>query len=438
VKLRLDEIVEHPDADLVLRTLEHYLREVSIETVRTEEELIVYGLGPSFRTMNPRDKTTVRAISHPSATTMLHTEADFLASALAGDTAQDEIVRAKIERAFESLKTELSYGTASRATAAWTLPHVEPATPSPVVEVVPAIAKAGTPTPVEVKEASPVPIESAPDAVRAPIFEAKPQPQPPPETTPKPQPNPQPNPKIEVKPEPRVEPKPAPKIDEPVLATPRRSAPVPSAVTMEAVPIKKRRSAILLVLPLLILLLAAVFYMLQHPRASQSLVAAKAEGHTASASTENKAAVPAPAPAPAPAPPSSAVTPAPPAPAAMPTNIRAWVQAWAAAISTRDVQTQLGLYATPLNRYFLTPNVSREQLLKNKQAEIDDRKGVWTMRAENVVVQKRTSTNAVVFLTKHITVKLLSSTIREERIKAQLKLKMVDGQWKITSERTVG
>jgi ketosteroid isomerase-like protein len=407
---------------------------VSLETVRTEEELIVYGLGPSFRTMNPKDKTTVRAISHPSATTTLHTEADFLASALVGDTAQDEIVRSKIERAFESLKTELSYGAASRLIAARALPPVEPAAPSPVVAVVPAIAKASTPAPVEVKETSPAPIESAPDAMQVPALVAKPKPQP--ETTPKPQPNSQPNSKIDVKPEPRVEPKPASKIDESVLAAPRRFAPAPSAVTMEEAPVRKRRSAILLVLPLLILLLAAVFYLLQHPRASQSLVAAKAEGHTASASTENKAA--APTPAPAPAPPSPAVTPAPPTPAVMPTNIKAWVQAWAAAISTRDVQTQLGLYATPLDRYFLTPHVGREQLLKDKQAEIDDRRGVWTLRAEDVVVQTQTPTHAVVFLTKHITVELPSSTIREERIKAQLKLKMVDGQWKITSERTVG
>ena len=122
----------------------------------------------------------------------------------------------------------------------------------------------------------------------------------------------------------------------------------------------------------------------------------------------------------------------------MPTDIKAWVQAWAAAISTRDVQAQLAFYATPLDRYFLTPNVSREQLLKNKQAEIDDRKGLWTFKAEDLVVERQTPKTAVVYLNKHIIVKLPSSTIQEERIKAQLKLKMVDGEWKITSERTVG
>ncbi len=409
MKLLFDEIVEHPDADHVLRTLEHFLREVSLETVRTEDELIVYGLGPSFRTMNPKDKTTVRATSQPSVT-MLHTEANFLASALAGDVAQDEIVRSKIERAFESLKAELSYGAVSRPITARTLPSAKPAASSAVVEAVPAIATASTPAPVEVEEISPVPIESTPDAPQKAFIEAKPEPQP--------------------KAKPKTEPD--PKIEEPVLAAPRRSAPVPSAVTIEEAPVRKRRSAILLVLPLLILLLAAAVYFLQRPHSSQSLSAAKSEGHTASSSLENKAA------APAPARPTVAVTPPQPVPAAMPTDIKAWVQAWAAAMRTRDVQAQLAFYATPLDRYFLTPNVSREQLLKNKQAEVDDRKGLWTLKAEDLVVQRQTPKTAVVYLTKHIIVELPSSTIREERIKAQLKLKMVDGEWKITSERTIG
>lgn len=126
----------------------------------------------------------------------------------------------------------------------------------------------------------------------------------------------------------------------------------------------------------------------------------------------------------------------------MPTDVKAWVQAWAAAMRTRDVQYQLSFYATPLDRYFLTPKVSREQLLKDKQADINNRKGLWTLKAENVVVDKETATRAVIMLVKHIIVELpsstTSSTIQEQRIKTQLKLKMVDGGWKITSERIIG
>lgn len=413
MKLQLDEIVQHPDPDLVLRKLEQYLSEVSLQTVRTEDKLIVSGLGPSFRTMNPKDKTIIRVTSQPDATT-LHAEADFLASALVGDVAQDEIVRSKIERAFELVKTELNYDAASHQTPSRTLQAV----PTPLdvaVEGVAAMAEASSPPPVEVDVILPAPIDRAPDPLSMSSVELEPEQKPEPKLAPKP------------------ETQPTPKGSEPAFTVPLRSAAAPSVaeVKADASSAKRRRSAILLLLPLLVLLLAAAGY-LQHRHSTSSQSPAVPASNTTSVAIVNKAA------APAPAPPVAAATPAPPASAVTPTDIKAWVQAWAAAISTRDVQTQLGFYATPLDRYFLTPNVSREQLLKNKQAEIDDRKGAWTLRAEDIVVQRHTPTNAVVFLTKHITVKLSSSTIREERIKAQLKLKMVDGQWKITSERTVG
>lgn len=436
MKLLLDEIVEHPDADHVLRTLEHFLREVSLETVRTEDELIVYGLGPSFRTMNPRDTTVVRATSQASTTT-LHTEVNFLASALAGTAAQDEIVRSKIERAFESMKTELRYSAASRPSlshpiAAETLP---PAEPSPVVETLPAITAPNTPAPIEVERVSTEPVEGTREVVQMPSIEAKPEPKLMARLEPKPEAKAEPKleakieSKPEPKPQPRVDPKPAPKIDEPVLAAPRQSAPVPSALTMEASPARKARAAMLWILPLLILLLPAAYVLLRH-HAVQSLFAANTAEHVASAAVEHRAETPVP--------PVAAPTPPQPVPAAMPTDIKDWVQAWAAAMNTSDVQAQLAFYATPLDRYFLTPNVTRDQLLKDKQAEIDDRKGVWTFKAENVVVQQQTPSHAVVVLIKHITVKLPPSTIHEQRLKAQLKLKMVDGEWKIVSERTIG
>lgn len=356
--------------------------------------------------MNPKDKTIVRATSQSFATT-LHAEANFLPSALVGDVAQDDIVRSKIERAFELLKTELSYDTASRRTAPRTLQTV-PTTPlDREVETLSATARAGAPPSAEEDVTSPAPIDQVPDL---PLTSS-----------------------VELKPELKPAPKPAPGSSEPAFTLPRRSASVPSTaeVKPEAASVKRRRSAILLLLPLLVLLLAAAGY-LWNRRSAQGLLAAGPASNSANRTVEHKAA------APALTLPASISTPAQALSVATPKDIKAWVQTWAAAISTRDVQTQLGFYETPLNRYFLTPNVSREQLLKNKQAEIDGRKGVWTLRAEDVVVQKRTSTNAVVFLTKHITVELPSSTTREERIKAQLKLKMVDGAWKITSERTVG
>jgi anti-sigma28 factor (negative regulator of flagellin synthesis) len=106
---------------------------------------------------------------------------------------------------------------------------------------------------------------------------------------------------------------------------------------------------------------------------------------------------------------------------------------------TRDPEAQVSFYADPVNRYFLTPNVSKSALLREKQADIESRNGLWTFKAEKVEIQRQSESNAVVLLTKHITVKPpSSSSIREQRIKTQLKLKIVDGNWKIISERTLG
>ena len=122
-----------------------------------------------------------------------------------------------------------------------------------------------------------------------------------------------------------------------------------------------------------------------------------------------------------------------------PEDIRAWIEDWAAAMGTRDPEAQVSFYADPVNRYFLTPNVSRSKLLREKQSDIESRSGLWTFKAEKVEIQRQSESNAIVLLTKHITVKPpSSSSIREQRIKTQLKLKIVDGNWKIISERTLG
>jgi ketosteroid isomerase-like protein len=122
-----------------------------------------------------------------------------------------------------------------------------------------------------------------------------------------------------------------------------------------------------------------------------------------------------------------------------PEDIRAWVEDWAAAMRTSDAKAQVSFYADPVNRYFLTPDVSRSKLLREKQSDIENRSGLWTFKAEKVEIQRQSESNAIVLLTKHITVKPpSSSSAREQRIKTQLKLKIVDGNWKIISERTLG
>lgn len=414
MKLQLDEIVEHPDVDLVLRTLERLLREVSLETMRDRDELTVYGLGPSFRTMNRNDKTIVQAASRPTATA-LHIDANFLASALVGDISQGDIVRSKIERAFTSLRTELncdviSSDLNSSKTDSETSQADEPVPVASVDTMAPIIAEITSPAPVDVEPEPLPPVEHEPSIPARPATESS------------------------VAPQPRSEPEPKPesKSDEPVLIAARQSVSALPPTKIGEVSDKKARSITLLLLPVLVLLLVVAGYFVQRRAALQNLLASKSEVQASVPSAEDTAAAKVP-----PAPPAPAVS-APPVPAAMPRDIKAWVEAWAAAMGTSDVESQLSFYATPLDRYFLSAGVSKEQLLKDKQSEIDNRKGAFTFKAEKVVVEKETPTNAVVTLIKHITVELPSSTIEEQHLKTQLKLKLVDGGWKITSERIIG
>lgn len=111
MRFQFSEIVEHPDPDLVLHILEHCFRDISLEAVHSGDQLTVYGVGPSFRTMNRNDKTVLRASRQQSAT-IVHAEANFLASALMGDMPQDTVVRSKIEQAFRCMKAQLNLDVA--------------------------------------------------------------------------------------------------------------------------------------------------------------------------------------------------------------------------------------------------------------------------------------------------------------------------------------
>lgn len=123
--------------------------------------------------------------------------------------------------------------------------------------------------------------------------------------------------------------------------------------------------------------------------------------------------------------------------AQLPQDVKGWVKDWAAALRTRDARAQASFYADPVDRYLLNSNVDKGQLLKDKQAEIEKRQGSWTVDAENVVVASQTPSDAVVRLTKHITQEAPPGIIREWHIRTQLKLKRIDGNWKITAEQTL-
>jgi ketosteroid isomerase-like protein len=468
VKFQFNEIVDHPDANLVLNTLKGCLRDISLEITQAGDQLTIYGLGPSFRTMNRNDTATLRATSQGTAT-VLDGEVSFLASALMGDMPQDSAVRSKIEQAIRCLRIQLNLDNIPRQVSSSNGSLREPEPParievltpftppisSPVLPDVLVPTQATAPAKVDVAPVSlQEPEPPAPVEVLTPFTPATPSPIPsevlvPTQATQ--------SVKADVAPqsfaahqsesaaiepiepeEPKAPESPATAVAasfEPPAPVPnRRTAPpvsLPSPIAREESVERGKRSAILPLALSGLLILCCGAYFLQH----RSLLANHLTVNQPKASLAN----------PVPAPDTRSQQPSPPADPVQttpvdssPKDVKAWVQDWAAAMSTPDVQAQLSFYTDPLDRYFLRSNVSKIELLRDKQAEIKDRTGVWVLKAEDVVIDQQTESKAVIRLIKHITVTSPTSSIQEQRIKTQLKLKLIDGNWKITSERTIG
>ncbi|MDQ2744799.1 MAG: hypothetical protein M3Z66_21240 [Chloroflexota bacterium] len=403
MKFQFSEIVEHPDADLVLRVLEQQFREVSLETRRTGDQLTVYGLGPSYRTMNHSDKTVVRVTTQQVTTqqaasqrattqraatqrtgtqraaTLVQTDADFLASALMGTMAQDLVVRSKIERVLESAKTELKFEGVPNGAA---------------------------------------PMRAAPD--RSAALQSNPH-------------------EIYARGEPAavVGSARAQRVEDPVAIS------TVTATPQDVSPAKRKWRGLLLTALAAAVLLIGAFYLLQQRYPFMNLFGTWAGDRTApfvhrptgSGTASDSPDMPAALPA------SASPAAAGDGTAGEGTDSegwgKSWAGGWAAAIRTRDAEAQASFYADPVDRYLLNSNVSREELVRDKRAEIESRTGLWTFKAEDIAVEQKTASSAVLRLTKHIMVELPSSVIEEQHVRTQLKLRLIDGVWKIVSEQTL-
>jgi ketosteroid isomerase-like protein len=434
VRFEFSEIVEHPDPNLVLHILEYCFRDVSLEAIHNGDQLTIYGLGPSFRTMNRSDKTVLRATRQQTAT-IVHAEANFLASALMGDMPQDTVVRSKIEQAFRCMKSQLNL-------------DVIPLPPDS-----PSLHSSDSPRPLRTERFAPrMPDTPDPHPDQSPVLEHTSFQADMPTTTIEPliqSPAMEPSEPIAFEPKAPVAaispasaaspPPPTPVLDsealEPVLSEP--------FLPIKASPAEHKRSPVFPLTLLAVLFLLCGAYFLQHRNFAGNLFSLTGAKQIAAPTVDRPTATQAsPAPVhetaeqPYPTPAQSSL---PATTTAGPEDIKAWVKDWATAMSTRDAGAQVSFYADPVDRYFLTPNVSKKELLREKQSDIASRNGLWTLKAEDVVIQQQTKSNAVVYFTKHFMVKSpTSSSIREQRLKTQLKLKLVDGNWKITSERTIG
>ena len=121
MRFQTTETVQTPDSEIVLRVLETTLPEISSDVVREGPQITLRGLGPSPRSRNPRD-ITILHVSSDHATTVIHVDVNFQASALLGTVSQDSVVRSKLDYVFDQVRTQLSLET-KRAEGSDLVPH---------------------------------------------------------------------------------------------------------------------------------------------------------------------------------------------------------------------------------------------------------------------------------------------------------------------------
>ncbi|GGA74005.1 hypothetical protein GCM10011507_26710 [Edaphobacter acidisoli] len=114
-----------------------------------------------------------------------------------------------------------------------------------------------------------------------------------------------------------------------------------------------------------------------------------------------------------------------------------WLENWVDTMKGTDAGAQAAYYANPVDKYFLRYSVSRADVMAARQDAIAKRKGTWTMRLDDVVVAQQTDTTARILFIKYIATDEGSGVV-EQRLPTQIKLKRIDGQWRIVSEQTLG
>jgi len=408
----------------VLRALETCLRDVSSEVARHGDQITLHGLGPSPRAVNYQD-TTVLSVSAEDDKTIINADVSFQASSVLGDVPQDAVVREKLEQVFDQMRMQIDLESKRvAATASSPSPTDLPTSSNPPL-VAPAAASVA-PTPVASHEA-PVAALEAPEERAA---------------------------------------------EDPVTTVPSRkpdetgghSDDESSLVAMlrreiqpdESEPVDSNRRIWVIFAVIAFVLLAAGFYLLRfrnHSVASPSAATvAQQPVPTPAASTPasgertatkiNEATIGPPAQPVAPpvasAAPrvaSGAPTDSSVLPALKVADPKVWLEGWAAAMRSRDAVAQASFYADPVSQYIDRRNVSRAVLVQAKRADIGRRQGLWTFKANDVVVENKTPSEATVRLVKHYMVEAGPSQVSEISVNTRLQLKVINGQWKITSEQ---
>lgn len=476
MKFEIRETVKNPDPEVVLRALEMCSREISDDVTRFDDRIAVRGLGPSPRSKNKNDNTVFR-VNAENGETVIVGEVNFQASALLGDTSQEDVVRSKLNDLFEQMKAQIDLDAlrvvtyaAARKSAAGTA--VVDRSEEPDLDS-PRVSKRSEETRrSEEKMTSSVAPETvietmtgAPDLVwSTAALAAEPQVENIPSNS-KDEPErviaskkifgSEQSTEVEqaVAPEPRAQPRfyGEPDLPERDLAEEEptwqaRDAPYRLRIEDDLTSGWKRFALWTTMLLALLAVAGEGYLYWSHgdfywPREftwphleiakSPAPVAAPAVGVAPNPvpKLDKRQAAEAIPTKPAPLPESAPVS------ATSSAELKLWLQNWAASMRTRDANAQAAFYADTLDRYLDQRNVSKEAVLRDREATNRMRKGLWTVKMEDIVIERQTGSEAEVRLVKHFMDEQETSEILESFVPTRLTLKRLNGEWKITSEQ---
>ncbi|MBS1799891.1 MAG: hypothetical protein JSS95_08705 [Acidobacteria bacterium] len=379
--------VQVQDSERVLAVLEQRLRAMVSIVVRDGSRITLLGLGPSSRATNQHD-TTVIDVWAENGATAIGAEVTFQASAFLGATSQEEIMRLKLERLFEETREQLDLESRHDVARIARMEALLAGNSSASMRV--AERPRDAQRPLEADDAATESADSRSTAAQ----------------------------QSDISPS-----------DSMQAGTAVFDSSGPAASSTADVEDEE---------------LSDAGYVLDEADGESSnrwilwallaaciVAALPSTAHYLSTWREGRqtdASQPVAAPAPV------SAEPAKPVAAAEPADL---LRQWELAMQSRDAAAQASFYAVPVERYFLSHNVSKAQVQADKQQQIDSRKGIWTVKMEKVKITRTAGNTATVSLVKHYMQQEDGKPVKERFVPSQLKLKSEFGVWWITSERNL-
>jgi ketosteroid isomerase-like protein len=446
LRIQTSETLATPDAEMVLRVLEWALRDISIEVVRDGRRITVRGLGPSQRTMNRNDIAVVE-VACEGEYSVIRGDIAYMASALLGGVPQDDLVRAKLDRVLDRVMMELGTKRVREEALAWGADPVREPESGFELTLEPEYAVAPEDTTMALEDAIEqkhvIEAEHGFDAVAdegsecivvcEPVLAMEPVAAT--EIVAEREADVALPVASEIVPVEEVVEKPVPVA---VLSPREKRAEMPMFQTFQAEDAKPpKRWGLLATVACMVVALALFLawpYLvgLVHERLNPSPgfvegsageEVTEATKHAAdkspmqmtdaNAAAERDAAI------------------------HNESDPKVWLESWANAMRGQDASEQASFYADPMEHYALKSNVSNADVWLDKQNAIQSRPKGWTVQLEDVVVEPRPDESLRVRLTKHFTSQSEEGRASDQIIHSQLKLRKIDGQWKIVSEQNL-